>query len=168
VFDENACDISSLIGCGREFRSISRFFKPCCFAFTQNSIITIRDLKIVPNKNCFDTNVTITNNEGVRSFTANLVVNVSAVINKIWAYGTIRIPENKDDKNFRKEFTKMVVDVEKALKGAQNNFLVAKIAELTLKTADREIKFPLEKVSRNSYETIQTIKVVFTGHLSVT
>jgi hypothetical protein len=56
--------------------------------------------------------------------------NISAVINKILAYVTIKTPESKDDKNFRKEFMKIVVDVEKAFRGLQNNFLISTIAKL--------------------------------------
>jgi hypothetical protein len=107
-----------------------------------------------PNKKLVDLNYTIWDNEGIRTWSFNATAQSFAVFTKMWVYTTLSIPETKDDKNFRKVFLKMVVDVERALTGLQNNFLVSRLVETVLKASD-----PLKKVSLTEFSSFE-IKLI--------
>lgn len=78
------------------------------------------------------------------------VVNVTIVsvvtITKLLAYGQVRLPENKDDREYRREFIRTVFDVTKTLNGSQSNFLVKFFCDNVMKYADFEMKFPVGPV----------------------
>lgn len=61
-------------------------------------------------------------------------------------YVKINVEENKDDRDYKKEFLRTVVDVEKLSKGGQLNFLVAGYMENVKKFLDFEIRFPFQPV----------------------
>jgi hypothetical protein len=94
-----------------------------------------------------DYNYTLWDNDGIKSYSFNVAIQTFAVFTKILGYVTIRIPETKDDETFGKEFAKIVVDLEKALAGLQNNFMVSKLVEMILKGSEQDYKFPLKKLS---------------------
>lgn len=86
-------------------------------------------------------------NDGIHSFSLNFTAQTFVGITKIWIYMKINFPEDENDKNFRKEFIRTVINVEKALNGRSGNFLTNKIGESFMKSSNFELKFPLKKVS---------------------
>jgi uncharacterized protein YjaG (DUF416 family) len=114
---------------------------------SQNSVITIKDLNVSFNKKLVDFNYTIWNNDGIQTYSFNSSIQTFVVLTKLWVYATFRFPETKNDKKFSKEGIKVVIDVEKALSGIQNNFVLSKIVESIVKSFDHNMKFPLKKVS---------------------
>jgi hypothetical protein len=86
-------------------------------------------------------------NDGVHGCSINASIDVLAVITRMWAYVSIRVDGNEYDKNYRQEVLNTVVDVERALRGNQKNFLVAMIIQIILKSTETELNFPLKKVS---------------------
>jgi hypothetical protein len=100
-----------------------------------------------------DLNYSISGNDGIHPLAFSAKAQTFAVFTKLWVYITIRIPENKDDKLFGKEGMKIVIDLEKALRGLQNNFIVSRIIEMLHKGSEQDYKFPLKKVSLSCVNT---------------
>jgi hypothetical protein len=90
-------------------------------------------------------NYTLFNDE-THSFSYSITVETLAVLTKMWIYVTFKVPKNENDQNFQTVLVKTVIDVEKAVKGFQNNFLISMLVENYLKSSDHEIKFPMQKV----------------------
>jgi hypothetical protein len=99
------------------------------------------------NRKLVDINYTISGNDGIHPLALNATIQTFAVFTKLWIYITIRIPETKEDKLFLKEGMKIVIDLEKALSGIQNNFIVSKILDMMPRGSDQDYKFPVKKVS---------------------
>jgi hypothetical protein len=76
----------------------------------------------------------------------NAVIDTRYVITKLIGYVKVRIAENREDRNFKREFLRLAVDVEKLLSG-QANFLMKIVAKTVLDSCDRTVQFPLAKVS---------------------
>lgn len=80
------------------------------------------------------------------------MVNVTMVshvtITKMVAYVSVRFPENKNDREYRREVVRTVVDVEKVLKGMQSNPIVKGYVDDLLKYADFDINLPYKPVSK--------------------
>jgi hypothetical protein len=106
----------------------------------------MRDLKVVPNKKILRMNYTLIN-DGTKSFSANITYQALEVFTKMWVYFSVKIPKTVDDKNYQLELFKAVIDVEKALKGAQMNFLMSLILDVFKRYSVDELKFPMRKVS---------------------
>lgn len=84
----------------------------------------------------------------------NITIDSYVVVGKGLVYLKIKVPENKNDKRFRKEWLKTVIDIEKAINGKFNNFLVSlwadevfKKCEFSNKPCKNALKFPLPKVN---------------------
>jgi hypothetical protein len=106
----------------------------------------MKDFKVTSNKNVGRVNHSVVNNE-LKSFFLDLSFETFAVYSKMWIYLTIRVPKNANDKNFQIEFLRTVFDVEKAFKDNQNNFFVSMIMLTLARSAETEMKFPMQKVS---------------------
>jgi hypothetical protein len=122
------------------------FTSPLTFPF-KNSILVIRNLKIVPNEKIVEVNCTVYNNEGIRTYSTDVTIKTNAVITKMWVYGLIRSQRDDHDVKFTNEFFRCVVDVEKTLESLKNNLLVTMIVDIFMSASEKKIKFPLEKVS---------------------
>jgi hypothetical protein len=107
----------------------------------------VKDLKISPNKSIVKINYTMHNN-GVSSFTVNMTFETLEVFAKMWVYFTVRIPQDKNDNAYQKEYLKTVIDVEKAVRGIQNNFVVSLLMNSFTRAGEEPMKFPMMKVSR--------------------
>jgi hypothetical protein len=84
-----------------------------------------------------------TNSDGVSTF--NVLADSRYVITKLMGFLRVRIPADKNDIDFKREFFKVAVDVQKLLSG-DANFLVKMIAKFMLESCDRKVEFPLAKV----------------------
>jgi hypothetical protein len=104
----------------------------------------------------------------IHSSSCNMSFETLNVIVKLLVYVKIRIPENENDKNFRKEVVRTVVNVEKAMKGAHHSFFVGKIVETFANSCDREIKFPLKKVRNERQLVDQELQFNFQGIFRLT
>lgn len=99
------------------------------------------------NKSIFKINYTL-QNDGIHPYVINYTVETLAVFTKMLVYIKVKVPSNENDQNFQKEVINTVVDVEKAFKGIQNNFIIAKVFENIIKSSNLEIKYPLRKVRK--------------------
>lgn len=81
------------------------------------------------------------------------VTNVTAVnhviIKKLTVYVSFRVPENRNDREYKQELVKTIVDMEKVTKGLQSNPLIKSYVGNLLKCMDFEFAFPLKPVSIN-------------------
>lgn len=71
-------------------------------------------------------------------------------IEKVLAYGLVTIPENRDDKCFKKELLRTTVDIDKIFKGIATNFITKSIVNDWKANLNFEPKFPLKKVGNRS------------------
>jgi hypothetical protein len=110
------------------------------------SILTIKDIRIARNKNVAKINISFVNDES-RSFLLSVQLEHFAVVTKMWAYYTVRIPRDRNDKAYQKQILRTVVDVEKALSRSHENFIISMVTDAFLKSCEREFKFPMEKVN---------------------
>lgn len=100
----------------------------------------------------------ILHNEQLSKHVANFIVNSENefVINvttqyyvdvlKVWLTIKIDLPEDENDKNYRREYFKTSIDCEKLAKGIHGNYMIKGLAEQYLKHIDFELKFPMKKV----------------------
>lgn len=89
-------------------------------------------------------------NDPLRGFSANVTFNSSVIISKMWVYVTIRVSMNENDIKFQRELIKTVVDLEKAFRGRQNNFLIGVLIDSFVKAGIDDLKFPMRKASNFS------------------
>jgi hypothetical protein len=104
------------------------------------------------NKSLVKVNYTM-HNDGIHSYSINMTYESLVVIRKLWAYFTVRVPRDANDQSYQKEFIKTSIDVEKLIGGSRSNFVVSTIADICLKSAEQDIKFPLKKVSARSHNS---------------
>lgn len=77
----------------------------------------------------------------------NLTAQTFKTITKAMVYVRGCLPENKDDRQFRRETLRTVIDVEKIIKGVQQNPFLKNFMKEVLKTLDFEVKMPMPRVS---------------------
>lgn len=65
---------------------------------------------------------------------------------KMVTYLKANVPENENDKKFKKEVVRTVVDMEKLTKGFSGNFVLKTAIDLFLNSFEFEYKFPMKKV----------------------
>jgi hypothetical protein len=108
----------------------------------------MKDLQIISNRNVVLVNHTLIN-DGIHSFLINITYKGVAVLTKMWGYYTIKMPRNKNDKDYKMEVFKTVVDIEKVFKGNQNNFIMTNAIKSFIKALGYELKFPIQKVRKS-------------------
>lgn len=89
--------------------------------------------------------VYIHNEEGAA--VVNFTAQTFKPITKALVYIRGCLPENKDDREFKKETLRTVLDVEKLIKGVQQNPFIRNYMKEVLKTLDFEVKMPMKAVS---------------------
>jgi hypothetical protein len=65
----------------------------------------------------------------------------------MWVYLKMKVPQDESDKAYQKELVKTVLDIEKAFKGSLNNSFIAILIKDLVESSERELKFPMAKVS---------------------
>jgi hypothetical protein len=68
------------------------------------------------------------------------------VLTKLIAFGRVKIPQGWDDLEFKREFMRVMVDIEKLLNGRKTSMIIRIIANFVLSACDRKVQFPLAKV----------------------
>lgn len=84
------------------------------------------------------------NNEG--AVFSNITVQTFKTITKLLAYVRGCILENKDDRDFKKETLRTVIDLEKIAKGIQQNPFLRNFIKELMKNLDYELKVPMKAV----------------------
>lgn len=72
------------------------------------------------------------------------------VIERIFLYMRLNVPENSNDKDFKKELFRFTFEVAKLFKDGYTNFMSKILMERLRETVDFELKFPFKKVSTGS------------------
>lgn len=114
---------------------------------TLNSFITYIDYyKTDSNPTLVKFQVAYTHNSKGQSV-ANVTFNNYALVTKLVAYVSFRVPESQNDREYKREIVKTVVDVEKAFKGLQSNPIVKTYAANLVKFVDFKVQLPFKPVS---------------------
>lgn len=108
-----------------------------------SAIICFDRVTVESNKKFSNFSISLSQNEK-RSAIVNVTIDLYKPLKKMLVY--VKISENKHDHQFKREFRRTVVDVEKLSKGRQLNFLVAAYMENVQKFLDFELRFPLQPV----------------------
>lgn len=77
----------------------------------------------------------------------NVTADVFVTVDSLKAYLRVRLPEDKNDRLFKKDLLKTSIDIEKMLSGNVANFLVKTMVENLLKSFDFEPNFPFPPVN---------------------
>jgi hypothetical protein len=68
------------------------------------------------------------------------------VLTKLIAFGRVKIPQGWDDLEFKREFMRVMVDIEKLLSGRKTSLIIKIVTKFILSACDRKVQFPLAKV----------------------
>lgn len=79
----------------------------------------------------------------------NVTVQIFKTVTKALLYFTFRLATDKNDRDYKFELVKTVIDLGKFLNGTQGNPLLRNYIETLQKGSDFKLKFPLPPVSRN-------------------
>lgn len=90
-----------------------------------------------------DASVNITNTKS--GIIINSVATLLRDIEKLQAYVKFSVPENGEDKNYKKELLRTVVDIDKLFKGIATNFIAKSMMEYG-NGINFERQFPIKKV----------------------
>lgn len=118
----------------------------CVFPMFVSCIIYFDRVTSDFNPKLVDFAIAFTNNSKGASVT-NLTFTTHAIIAKCVAYVRMTTPENENDRDYRLEVLRTVVDIDKVFKGSQTNPLIKMFIDSILKYADFKIQFPLKVVS---------------------
>lgn len=98
------------------------------------------------NKQIGNATINYSHNDKGNSITNVTIVSFKTVT-KILMYLKVKLAEDENDWECKREFVRTVVDVEKAVKGAQANFLIAAFMENLQRFTDFEVKLPFQPVN---------------------
>jgi hypothetical protein len=103
--------------------------------------------RVIVSNNYDVANLTITIfNDGIQDTIVNVKAEVKEIITRVRADVKIMGRKDENDKNFERELFRTNVDVGKAMKGMQGNYLIRTFFESFGKSADFELKLPFKKV----------------------
>jgi hypothetical protein len=101
------------------------------------------------NKNLMNLTWVVVNHPQT-GFVANATFYNKAVFTKMWAYLAFKAPSYDSDKEYKMEWMRTVIDLEKAFKKRQKNFLTAVLMNAFVDSLDGGMSFPTRKVSRQT------------------
>lgn len=81
-------------------------------------------------------------NESLLNISTEYFVDVQKILVSV----NVNFPEDKSDKNFRREFFRTSIDGEKVFKGLYGNFVLRTFMENYLKSVGQKTVFPVKKV----------------------
>lgn len=120
----------------------------CFFPVLANCGLYIERMTSDFNPKLCDFKVAYTHNENGDAVT-NLTFDIHVNITKLLVYFNFKVPENKEDHEYRREMIKTVIDGGKLFKGSQSNYLVKFFFQSVAKYSDFDLKLPLAPVSMN-------------------
>lgn len=85
-------------------------------------------------------------NDGVHDSLINSTMTVFETIENIFVSVIIKVPADKNDKHYQKEFYRTTADMKKLLSGIEASFVAKVVMENFRKSVDFELKFPFQKV----------------------
>lgn len=115
------------------------------------------------NPKLVDFAISFTSNAKGASVT-NLTFNIFENVTSCSAYIKMTTPENANDREYKLELLRTVVDVDKVFKGSQSNPLIKMFIDSILKYADFEMKFPLTVVSFLSALRLMSVLLFFNSN----
>lgn len=77
----------------------------------------------------------------------NVIIEINVTITKIRIYVRASLPKNPDDRKYRREILKTMVDLEKWKRGYQNNIILRKYMDDVTKAMDFDLKLQMNPVS---------------------
>lgn len=77
----------------------------------------------------------------------NVTICMFVTIEKLRVYIKINLKENQNDREYRREFIRTIIDVEKLTKGIQKNKMVKGFMEDLMKSMECKLIFPLKPVN---------------------
>lgn len=125
-----------------------------CFVFTifpilVNAVIYIERHELDFNRKYGNWTVSYFHDES-HNAVVNLTMKVFSTITKLLLYFEVKMAEDRNDNEYRRQFIKTVIDVEKCFKGMQSSiFLKAYVEELN-RYMNFNLTFPLAPVSRKA------------------
>lgn len=105
-----------------------------------------------------------------QSFAGNYTLEIIKTINKFKIYLSLNRPENENDREFRKEAIRTVIDSDKFFNGVYANPFVKFLFVPTLfPSAQFELKMPFKPVSLllSSLENLQNLNLKLPGRLQI-
>lgn len=117
----------------------------CFFVATTNCVVYINRVTKEVDSKFGDIKIVYTHNAKGDSVT-NATFMTLCNITKMMVYMKLAVPENKNDREYKRELVRTVIDAEKIYKGSHSNFLVKIFFDCVLKYADFEFKLPLAPV----------------------
>lgn len=132
----------------------------CVFPMLSSCITYIDRVESDCNPKFGNLSIKYTHNAEGHSVTNATVVNF-VTVTKLLVYVSLLIPENKYDREYRREVLKTVVDAEKVLRGLQSNPITKGFIDNILKYIDFEVKFPAGPVSKPSMHTQYSFSFLF-------
>lgn len=90
--------------------------------------------------------------DGIQECRINVNIDSFFEVTKILIYLKIRTPENENDREFKRELIRTVVDVEKVIKGVFGNPVIQAITKDLLKSINFPLKFPFPPVRNCNYD----------------
>lgn len=118
----------------------------CLLLIPCTCVIYINHIKSDFNPKLLNFTISYANQSNGGSIT-NATFQTLVNITKMLVYVTMKTPENKNDREYRHEIFRSVVDVDKVFKGSQSNPVIRSFAGSILKSADFEVNLPLRPVS---------------------
>lgn len=95
-------------------------------------------------------------NDGIHDTLINATFTTKVEVKKLLVYVSIRLPESRNDEQYKREFLKTTFDVEKLFNGIFSNVLGRSFMENFRSSANFELKLPLKTVSEIEVKYFQT------------
>lgn len=112
----------------------------------QNCIIFIDHIIVSCNYDVANLSMNVVN-DGTHDTLISASAEYFAVVDKMIIQLKLNVAENEDDMNYRRELLSTTVNVQKLIKGVEGDFVVKTIMANYIKSADFELKMPINKVS---------------------
>lgn len=134
---------------------------------TDTSLVSIQDCTIIIERISYDSNQKVGNlsinyaNNGINDAVINVSFEVFVTILNMKVYLRVRLPEDENDRTFKRDLMKTTIDVGKLFSGNAGNFVIKGILENLLKSYDFEPKFPFQPVNIVSCSIICFLTTLF-------
>lgn len=135
--------------CGREFDFLSVCWYLISWAarFFQFGFLYVEEHRIDYNPEVSKQPEMVIFRNKKQSFEGNYSIEFIKTVNKVKIYLFLNIPENENDRDFRKELVKTVIDCNKFFNGVYANPFVKYAVHSALSSAQFELKMPMKPVT---------------------
>lgn len=102
-----------------------------------------------------------------RNSVVNLTIETIKTITKILIYVTLKVPENQNDREYRREVIRTVIDFGKFIENSQSNPVLRAFLDALKKGTQFKISYPMLPVSLMQLDLLLIDRSCSTGHLQV-